>query len=104
MIIEILLVAGMATTPPQPPDPFFGEDKIKHFVTSFVVGSISMSGARAAGLNRSDAILAGAGFTVAIGVAKEINDSRRGQFFSVRDLLWDIAGTGAGAALLSQTR
>lgn len=104
MIVEMLLLAGMATTPPPPPDPFFGEDKIKHFVTSFVVSSITISGARAAGLDRGDAILTGASFTLAVGIAKEINDSRRGQFFSVRDLLWDIAGTGASAALLAQTR
>ena len=106
MILEAILVAGFATAPtaPPPPDPFFGEDKVKHFVTSFVVTSLAVSGGRAVGLDRRDSLAAGAGVSLALGVGKEINDSRRGQFFSVRDLLWDIAGTGTSVVLLDRSR
>jgi uncharacterized protein YfiM (DUF2279 family) len=104
--LQSFLVASIiaSTQNAPPPDPIFGEDKVQHFVTSFVVSSLVMSGARLAGLDRRDSIIAGASVSLTIGIGKEVHDARRGQFFSVRDLLWDMAGTGAGVLLLDQTR
>jgi putative lipoprotein len=103
-LATIALAASLATAPPPLPEPFFGEDKIKHFVASFVVTSLAMTTARIGGLERDPGIAVGASFGFAAGVAKEFHDARRGQFFSIRDLLWDIAGMGASAAVQHQSR
>ena len=106
MIIETLLTASLlAHAPPDTvPDPFFAEDKMKHFVTSFVVGSLAGTGARVAGLDRNESAIVGTSFTVSAGVVKEIKDRRRGQFFSIRDLFWDLAGAGLAFLLLDNVR
>lgn len=90
----------------QPPaDRWFAEDKIKHFVTSFVVTSLSASAARTAGLDPRESAYAGAGAGVAVGVWKELRDmGRRGETASFRDLTWDLAGVGAGYAVMRQVR
>jgi uncharacterized protein YfiM (DUF2279 family) len=104
MLQTILLTTLLASSAPQVPDPWFAEDKLKHFFTSFVVTSLAASGARAAGLDRGPATAAGAGVGVAAGLYKEVRDRRAGDFFSVRDLLWDIAGVGSAAAVLESSR
>jgi uncharacterized protein YfiM (DUF2279 family) len=104
MLTTILLATALASSPPKVPDPWFAEDKLKHYFTSFVVTSLAASGARVAGLDRSPATVAGAGLGVAAGLYKELRDPRTGGFFSVRDLLWDIAGVGSAAAVLESAR
>lgn len=89
----------------RPPDPWFAEDKWKHFVASFVVTSISASGARMVGVDADDSVLVGAAAGSGAAVWKELRDANRPEgFFSVPDLVWDFAGIGAGAAVLSQIR
>ncbi len=106
MIIETILTASLLAAGPVDtvPDPFFAEDKMKHFVTSFVVGSLAGTGARVAGLDRNESVIVGASFTVSAGVVKEITDRRRGQFFSIKDLFWDLAGAGLAFLLLANVR
>ena len=105
MILHTLLAASLLGSPPPPPmDPIFGEDKIKHFMASFVVSSLAATGARAAGVDRRGSLVMAVGIGAASGVLKEIHDSRRGQIFSVRDLLWDLAGVGSSAMLFDATR
>ena len=105
MIAETLLIASLLGNPPAPPrEPLFGEDKVKHYVASFVISSLAVSGARAAGLKHSESIAVGAGFGVGTGFIKEIQDARRGQFFSVRDLLWDLAGVGTAVVMVDAAR
>ena len=88
-----------------PPDRWFGTDKVKHFLASFVATSISASTARAAGLSPQNSIATGIGIGAGIGVWKEIRDhGRSGETASMRDLVWDLAGVGAAAAVASQTR
>ena len=60
---------------PRPADRWVGEDKLKHFLASFVVTSFSASGARAAGLDPGASVWVGAGVGVGVGAWKELRDS-----------------------------
>lgn len=106
MIIATLLATSLLVQAPADtvPDPFVAEDKMKHFVTSFVVGSLAGTGARVAGLDRDESVVIGTSFTVTAGVVKELKDRQRGGFFSIRDLFWDIAGAGLALLLLTSVR
>ena len=87
-------------TGPQPADRFFGEDKLKHFLTSFVVTSLAASGARAAGLDADASLWVGVGTGATVGVLKEVSDlNREGSTASLYDIVWDLGGVGAAAAL-----
>jgi uncharacterized protein YfiM (DUF2279 family) len=92
--------------PQQPqPDRFFGEDKFKHFITSFIVTSLAASGARAAGLDHDTSLWVGAGTGATVGIAKELSDRRReGSTASFKDIVWDLAGVGAAAAVQSRSQ
>ena len=90
---------------PQPPDRFFGEDKLKHFVTSFIVTSLAASGARAAGLDDNTSMWVGAGAGATAGVLKEISDlNREGSQASLYDIVWDLGGVGAAAAVNARSQ
>jgi uncharacterized protein YfiM (DUF2279 family) len=83
---------------------WLGADKVKHFVTSFFVQSVSYGALRLAGA-RPDASLAGAAaVTAVVGVGKEVHDRRSYGLFSAGDLLWDAAGIGAATAVLSHAK
>ena len=91
--------------PPPARDRWFAEDKLKHFVASFIVTSLAGSGARAAGLEHGASLAVGAGVGMAVGVLKEARDlSDPRATASLRDLAWDAAGVGAAVAVLAQTR
>jgi uncharacterized protein YfiM (DUF2279 family) len=101
----LLLSAGLECAPSdRARDPWFAEDKLKHFFTSFVVTSISASGARAVGLDRRQSIRVGAAVAGTSGLLKEVDDARRGGVFSVADLVWDAGGVGAGVLMLERSR
>ena len=86
-------------------DSWLGEDKGKHFVASAVITVMAGSAARTAGLDAGTSHIAGAAVATGAGVAKEIRDHRQpGNFFSVRDLAWNLVGVAAGYAVLSQAR
>jgi len=85
-------------------DPWFAEDKLKHFFASFVVTSLGASVARAAGAGSTNSIYFGATLSGTAGLLKEGHDRRRGSFFSLPDLAWAAAGTGAGIVLLREAR
>lgn len=87
-----------------PRDSWFGADKIKHFLMSALVHSTMFSLARAAGMQRNNAQVAGALSAATIGILKEAHDRRVGKPFSVADLVWDGAGTASAAALLNRSR
>jgi uncharacterized protein YfiM (DUF2279 family) len=99
-----LLTVALAASPAPPPDPWFGEDKLKHFFTSFVVTSLSATGARAAGVGPETGLRIGVGIAGAAGLLKEVHDARRGGPFSIPDLTWNAAGIASGALLLQQAR
>ncbi|MDQ6768371.1 MAG: VanZ family protein [Gemmatimonadota bacterium] len=85
-------------------DSWFSPDKIKHFFMSAFIESLTYSALQAARANHRAALGGAIGFTMAVGVGREIHDKRTpGNIFSVRDLTWDAIGTAAGAVMLSHT-
>lgn len=98
------LCLSLSTAAPER-DRWVGEDKLKHFLASFVATSVSASFARTAGLDARSSAQVGAGVSVGLGVWKELRDARRPDAtVSLRDLAWDLAGTGAGFAVMRQVR
>ena len=89
----------------EPRDRWIGEDKLKHFFTSFAATAISASAARLVGMDARTAAWAGAGAGGALGVWKEIRDAATpAGRASFRDLVWDGAGVAAGTAVMLQVR
>ncbi|MEX2583823.1 MAG: hypothetical protein WD766_11145 [Gemmatimonadota bacterium] len=105
MIAQTLLAASLLTAVPEAsPFPWFGEDKLRHFVASFVVSSLSGSGARLVGLDQRESIAVAAAVGTLGGVYKEVRDVRLGGPFSGYDLAWDVLGTGSAVLLLNASR
>lgn len=105
LLMLCLSLGGGPSAPTQPRDRWFGEDKLKHFVTSFIVTSLASSGARAAGLDNDAAMLVGTGTGVSLGLWKEWSDrTAEGHTASLRDVAWDLAGVGAAAVVQAQTQ
>lgn len=107
MITPLLAIAlQVGGPPPQPPvDRWFAEDKMKHFVASFLITSVSASAARFAGADGPASLYIGVGVGATAGMAKEISDHRAPtNSFSYRDILWDIAGIAAAAAVADASR
>lgn len=101
-----LLLLCLSFGAPDPPrDRVFGEDKWKHFFTSFIVTSLAATGARAAGAGDDASLVIGAGVGTGVGAAKEIMDRRgRGGIPSVLDFAWDVAGVAAATAVGAQAK
>jgi uncharacterized protein YfiM (DUF2279 family) len=104
-----------APPPPLPPplpaeqpararERFFGEDKWKHFFTSFLATSLAASGARAAGVDPDAAIWVGAGAGAALGAGKELADLRGAGSASLYDVIWDLGGVGAATLVQLRAR
>jgi putative lipoprotein len=85
-------------------DRWLGEDKLKHFLVSAFVESVSYSALRTTGVRHDPALVSAAAVAVAVGVGKEVHDVRAEGVFGMKDLAWDAAGAGAAAALLGRTR
>jgi len=85
-------------------DSWFGIDKLKHFLMSAFIESVSYSALQAMGVNHRASMGGAIGVTLGFGLAREIHDRRvPGNIFSVRDLTWDALGTTAGAVLSAHT-
>jgi uncharacterized protein YfiM (DUF2279 family) len=91
--------AGSAT----PHDSWLGADKVKHFFLSAFIESVAYGGLRLAHADRATALPVAAGLTMTLGVAKEVRDQSTEGLFSLGDLTWDAAGTGAAAVMLYHT-
>lgn len=102
-MIKILALTAMLHTA-WPGGPWFGADKVKHFLMSAMVQSVTFSTARWAGASRADSHLAGAAASVSVGLWKELRDRKAQRPFSVADLVWDAAGAASAAALLNHSR
>lgn len=78
-------------------DPWFGRDKALHFGVSTALASTGYAaGALLFPEHRTAPFLTGAGFSLTLGVGKEVFDHLSGRRFSMRDLAWDVAGTAVG--------
>lgn len=102
--LVFVLFSGKFGAPPEraPEDPWFGRDKLYHFVGSAVMQGAGHSLGRAAGLDYREAAWTAAGLTLTVGVAKEVHDRADGRFFSWRDLTADALGGGVGAVVARQ--
>ena len=84
-----------------PADRWFGPDKVKHFVTSMVAEGMGYAALRATNASHQSSLIGASVATVALGVGKEIHDRGSKGLFSPRDLVWDLAGAGTGAVVMS---
>jgi uncharacterized protein YfiM (DUF2279 family) len=98
------VVLAFAVSLHAPPHLHIGADKVKHFFLSAFVESASYSALRIGGMEHGPALVGASAATLAVGIGKEVRDSRAGRRFDVRDLAWDIAGAAAAAAVLEQSR
>ena len=87
---------------PRVKDSIVGIDKLKHFLLSGFVESVTFAGLQAAGANRSASLAGAAGAAATIAIGREVHDRRVTGLFSFGDLVWDALG--AGAAMLILTR
>lgn len=85
-------------------DNFFGPDKAKHFLVSMIL-TVFLYKTSEVNLNLNDSesrILAG-GFTLTLGISKEIWDkSKPENHFSWKDLATDILGICTGLMIINQ--
>lgn len=98
LVVAALLQAGAG-------DRWFGPDKWKHFLMTAFTQSLAYSVTQVTTRGSRSSLLLSASFaSAAVGIGKEMHDSRATGLFSVRDLAWDAAGAGAASLLLVQTR
>ncbi len=104
------LVAGNSletdtiTTRGTPSDRFFAPDKAKHLVVSLIstvfIYQVSINIFHS---GKVEAVYYGVGFSLGLGIAKEVADSRqKGNIFSWKDLMADAAGIAAGMIIANQ--
>jgi putative lipoprotein len=84
-------------------DPWWGEDKMRHFVLAGLVQGGAFGVATAAGMERRPALAVASGVTALVSLGKEWYDRRRGRAFSGRDLAWDAAGAVLWGALVARS-
>ncbi len=84
-------------------DPWFSRDKVHHFLTSaFLSGAGYYFLYEEQARSNSFAKNGGFGFSISLGLAKEVRDGFKPQnAFSVKDLMADILGTLVGIAMVS---
>jgi uncharacterized protein YfiM (DUF2279 family) len=102
-VIKVLAMS-LALHVPIPAGPWFGADKIKHFLMSAFVHSTAYSAARWSGASRGTSQIVAGLASASAGIWKEVHDKRSNRPFSVSDLVWDVAGATSAAALLNQAR
>lgn len=99
-----LWTQAQGSTRAEAADQWFAADKMRHFGVAFAISGLTYAGLRAVDVDRGQA-LAGAGAAALIaGLGKELYDKHIGRGFSIRDLVWDVAGIAAAMALLDRTR
>ena len=92
---RLFLVFSLGGGIPHASDPWFGEDKAKHFFMSAFIQGLGYGTLRAAGVRHELALGGATVGTAVVGVGREVSDGRTKGVFSVRDLTWDAAGAGA---------
>lgn len=99
------LCVALSGAPQQPRDRWVAEDKWRHFFSAFVATTLAAGTARLAGVDAERSAYFGAGVGAGVGVWKELRDVRTpGSTASVRDIVWDAAGVGAGTLVALQAR
>ena len=98
-----LRVAAAALPVPPTTDPWFGSDKLKHFLLAGFVQGFAYATARSLELRHGRAQAGALVVSIGLSVEKERRDRRTSGRFSIRDLAWSVGGAAASAALLSRT-
>ena len=109
---ELVRTAALIVTLMQPPalpqepkpDTWFGSDKGRHFWMSYATTAFTFAAARAAGTDSEPALTIAIPVAAVAGIGKEVYDRRRGERFSVRDLVADALGVAAAYFLLREVR
>jgi putative lipoprotein len=89
-------LAGSVPARAQTVDDWFGADKALHFSLSALLAGGGYAGAALVTDRTSVRVAAGAGFSLTLGIGKELFDAVAGGDPSWRDFTWDVIGTGVG--------
>ena len=82
-------------------DPWWGEDKAKHFAVCGLAGAAGALAVRQADGADGPAFGVGLGVALGLGAGKETYDARiKGTYFSGKDLVWDLLGGLAGSLVV----
>ena len=82
-------------------DPWWGDDKLTHFVVCGLAGAAAAGSAQHADRADGPAFLIGIGVSAGLGAGKETYDDRiKGTYFSGKDLVWDLLGGFAGSLVV----
>ncbi|ADP09867.1 MULTISPECIES: YfiM family lipoprotein [Erwinia] len=86
-------------------DEWTGQDKAQHFLSSAFFAAAGNAYGERQNWNQSRSAGFGVLFSISLGVAKELYDSRAGGTgWSWKDLSWDVAGAATGYALWNMSR
>ena len=86
-------------------DNWKGKDKAQHFLFSMVTSAGANAYAEHQNYGHKEGVLIGLSFSISLGVAKELYDSRpEGTGWSWHDFAYDIAGATAGSLLYQQLK
>ena len=82
-------------------DPWWGDDKLKHFVVCGLAGAAAAVCAQQGDGSDGQTFLVGMGVAMGLGAGKETYDARiKGTYFSGKDLVWDLLGGLAGSLVV----
>ena len=82
-------------------DPWWAEDKAKHFAVCGLAGAAGALAVRQADGADGQAFGVGLGVAMGLGAGKETYDARiKGTYFSGKDLVWDLLGGLAGSLVV----
>jgi uncharacterized protein YfiM (DUF2279 family) len=95
---------AVASVRPDVVDAWLGSDKFQHFGMSYAVTAFTFAALRTAGADAGPALTSALPVAAAAGVGKEVYDRRRGQIFSLRDLVADGLGIAAAYFFLREVR
>lgn len=94
LITAVLLLSGCSHTAH---DQWSGQDKAQHFIASALLTGVGSEIALHQGSSSARSANIGFLFSISLGAAKELWDSRvTGSGWSWKDLSWDIAGAATG--------
>ena len=111
MHIKAIAIATIISASPlsaqakhKPVDPWFGNDKPRHFLMAGFVESLTFGGLELAGANRSTSKVGAISAATIISIGREIHDRKVEKGFSVKDLAWDGLGMAAAFLVINKTQ
>jgi putative lipoprotein len=97
-ILTVSIILSGCAAAFQEDDPWFGPDKVYHFVCAGAIGAGTTVAAKSNGMSRHDSPVLGISAAVTIGAGKEFYDLKvKETYWSWKDFIWDILGGAAGS-------